>query len=80
MASEQTFEQQLQHHAGGLVRVCYGAWADHARLIGKIGLLMSVATTRTGRGAQVEVLIDGSVKKLILYPDELELLGADDAK
>jgi hypothetical protein len=80
MASEQTFEQKLQSHMGGLVRVCYGAWADHARLIGKIGLLMSVATTRTGRSAQAELLIDGSVKKLILYPDEIELIGADDAK
>jgi hypothetical protein len=76
MPSDQTFEQQLQSHVGGLVRVrSDGGYANS--LNGKIGLLMSVATARV-RSAQIEVLIDGSVKKLILYPEEIEIIGADD--
>ncbi len=80
MPSDQTFEQQLQSHVGGLVRVRYGAWAASSGLNGKIGLLMSVGHLVTDRSAQIEVLIDGSVRILVVYTDELELLGADDAR
>ena len=79
MPCDQTFGQQLQPHVGGLVRVRYGAWAASSGLNGKIGLLISVADASRRRSAQIEVLIDGSVRFLLLYPHELELLGADDA-
>jgi hypothetical protein len=76
MPSDQTFEQQVQAHVGGLVRVRYDD-GGASGLNGKIGLLMSVATARV-RSAQIEVLIDGSVKILVVYPNEIELIGADD--
>ncbi len=86
MAREQTFEQKLQPHVGGLVRVrCDDGYANS--LNGKIGLLMSASegraaptALRAGREApmQIEVLIDGSVRILLLYPQEIELIGADD--
>jgi hypothetical protein len=79
MPGDQTFEQQLQPHVGGLVRVCYGAWAAPRGLNGKIGLLMGVATSGRALGAQIELLIDGRVRILLVYPHELELLPADDA-
>ena len=48
---------------------------------GKIGLLMGV-TTACGRAAPggqwVKLLIDGSIKKLLLYPGDLKFIGADD--
>jgi len=80
MPSDQTFEQQLQSHVGGLVRVCYGAWAASTGLNGKIGLLMSVpgAHCDDPLALLLEVLIDGSVRSLIVYPHEIELIGADD--
>ena len=82
MASEQTLVQKLQSHMGGLVRVrCDDGYANS--LNGKIGLLMSASEGRAGAGLaapmQIEVLIDGSVRILLLYPQELELLGSDDA-
>ena len=81
MPSDQTFGQQLQSHVGGLVRVCYGAWAASSGLNGKIGLLMSVGAGPPAGPptAQIEVLIDGSVRILVVYTNELELIGADDA-
>ena len=81
MASEQTLVQKLQPHVGGLVRVrCDDGRASG--LNGKIGLLMSVTACKAPwlSRAVVELLIDGSVRSLFLYPDELELIGADDAK
>jgi hypothetical protein len=83
MAREQTFEQKLQPHVGGLVRVRYGAaGAIGEDLSGKIGLLMSVVGADgpgdPRRSAQIEVLIDGSVRSLIVYLHEIELIGADD--
>ena len=81
--SETSFHEKLNSHVGGLVRVRFGAWAASSGLNGKIGLLMSASEGRAGaadRGApmQIEVLIDGSVRILLLYPDEIELIGADD--
>ncbi len=73
MPSDQTFGQKLQPHVGGLVRVCYDDGGTSG-FNGKIGLLMSVAP-RLARSAQIEVLIDGSVKILVVYPNELELIG-----
>jgi hypothetical protein len=48
---------------------------------GKIGLLMGVTTAFSGtnrRSAWVNLLIDGSIKKLLLYPGDLKFIGADD--
>jgi len=78
MPSDQTFEQQLQSHVGGLVRVCYDD-GGASSLNGKIGLLMGGVPDGARWAAQIEVLIDGSVKILVVYPNELELIGADDA-
>jgi hypothetical protein len=75
MPSDQTFGQQLQPHVGGLVRVCY----DDGSTSGfnfKIGLLMSV-TAGSPSSAVVEVFIEEKVRSLLLYSNELELLGAD---
>ena len=86
MTYDQTLEQ-LKSHVGGLVRVRVGAWRDSRATArefdGKIGLLMS-AFPAFGAGIRVdaqwvEMLIDGSIKNIFLYPDELEFLGADDA-
>ncbi len=81
MAREQTFEQKLQSHMGGLVRVRNYAGDGASGLNGKIGLLMSVSEacrSRSARTSQIEVLIDGNVRTLYVYPRELELIGADD--
>ncbi len=82
MTREKTFGQQLQPHVGELVRVrIYGGGVGG--LSGKIGLLMSVSeawSARSSPTAQIEVFIDGNVRTLYVYPRELELLGADDAK
>jgi hypothetical protein len=77
MPDDQTFEQRLKSHTGGLVRVFDEAKVDRS-LRGKIGLLMSARHLYTRGPVRVELLIDGSVKKLLLYPSELEFLGADD--
>ena len=61
---------------GGLVRVCYDDGGTSG-LNGKIGLLMSV-TACGATSAVVEVLIEERVRSLLLYSNELELLGADD--
>ncbi len=87
MPGDQTFEQQLQSHVGGLVQVRVGAWrrgwAASREFDGKIGLLMSTFPAFGGGisvDAQwVELLIDESIKNIFLYPDEVEFLGADDA-
>jgi hypothetical protein len=78
MPSDQTFEQQLQSHVGGLVRVCYDDGGGSG-LNGKIGLLMGVTTAFAASRAVVEVLIEERVRSLLLYSNELELLPADDA-
>ena len=77
MPGDQTFEQQLQPQVGGLVRVCYDDGGTSG-LNGKIGLLMGVSTARVARSAQIEVLIDRRVRILVVYSNELELIGADD--
>ncbi len=80
--SESSLLEQLKSHMGGLVRVrCDDGYANS--LNGKIGLLMSASEAErddhyVGEPMQIEVLIDGSVRILLLYPHELELLGADD--
>ena len=82
MPGDQTFEQQLQSHVGELVRVCYDGGGGASSLNGKIGLLMGVGALRldacTSTSAVVEVLIEERVRSLLLYSNELELLGADD--
>jgi hypothetical protein len=82
--SETSFHEKLNSHVGGLVRVrCDDGYANS--LNGKIGLLMSASEGRRsairdcGAPMQIEVLIDGSVRILLLYPQELEFIGADDA-
>ena len=77
MPDDQTFEQRLKSHTGGLVRVVDEAKVDPA-LRGNIGLLVSARLLYSRGPVRVELLIDGSVKKLLLYPDELEFLGAED--
>jgi hypothetical protein len=85
MTREQTFEQQLKSHQGGLIRVRVGAWregwATTREFDGKIGLLMRTLPGFAGSDyAQfIELLIDESIKNIFLYPDEVEFLGADDA-
>jgi len=82
--SESSLFEQLKSHVGGLVRVRYDD-GGASGLNGKIGLLMGVfdpRRVRAGdlRAAQIELLIDGSVKILVVYTNELELIGADDAR
>jgi hypothetical protein len=51
--------------------------------MGKIGLLLSVDPAPrwvVEDVAVVKLLIDGSVRILVVYPHEIEFLGADDAK
>ncbi len=81
MSLEISLHEKLQPHVGGLVRMRnYGA----SGLNGKIGLLMSVSeawrSSRPAAPAQIEVLIDGSIRSLIVYPHEIDLIGADDAR
>jgi hypothetical protein len=85
--SESSFHEQLKSHQGGLIRVRVSAWregwATTREFDGKIGLLMSTFPAFGGGisvDAQwIELLIDGSIKNIFLYPDEVEFLGADDA-
>jgi hypothetical protein len=92
MASDQTFEQKLQSHMGGLVRVLYTERRREAArqrpllrldddVIGKIGLLLRSESRLTlwHTVVKVELLIDGKIKELILLSGELEFLGAEDA-
>lgn len=79
--SERDFVNRLREHVGGLVRVrCDDGRASG--LNGKIGLLMSVTAFKAPwlSRAVIELLIDDSVRILFLYPDEIELIGADDAR
>jgi hypothetical protein len=78
MPGNQTFEQQLKSHVGGLVKVVDEAKVDPA-LRGKIGLALSARAMYSRGPVRVELLIDGSVRSLLLYSNELEFLGADDA-
>jgi hypothetical protein len=78
MTDDQTFEQRLKSHVGGLVRVVDEAKVDPA-LRGKIGLALSARGMYSRGPVRVELLIDGSVRSLLLYPSELEFLGAEDA-
>ena len=79
---KKVFEQQLQSRRGSLVQVRTGGLTRSARnFSGKIGILVRVdddAVEAWQHVVQVWVLIDDSVKKLILYPEEIELIGADD--
>ena len=77
MPSDQTFEQKLQPHVGGLVRVRYDDGGTSG-LNGKIGLLIGATTAFEASSAVVEVLIEERVRSLLLYSNELEFLGADD--
>ena len=80
--SESSFLEQLKSHVGGLVRVAeLNSGRTASVFSGKIGLLLGAEL----RGflltsMMVELLIDGSANKLLLYPGELELIGAVDAK
>jgi hypothetical protein len=78
MPDDQTFEQRLKSHTGGLVRVVDEAKVDPA-LRGNIGLLVSAKLLFSRGPVRVELLIDGSVRSLLLYQSELEFLGANDA-
>jgi hypothetical protein len=82
MAREQTFGRRLRYHRGGLVRVRLtydAARRGLADIGGKIGLLMGVKSGDILGGVFIELLIDGRVRSLLLYPGDLEFLGADDA-
>jgi hypothetical protein len=82
MAREQTFGRRLRYHRGGLVRVRLtydAARRGLADLGGKIGLLMNANPGDILGGVCIELLIDGSFRSLLLYPGDLEFLGADDA-
>jgi hypothetical protein len=81
MASDQTFEQQLQSHMCDLVRVREVYGGIEIDLKGKIGLLMSATRWHCGPMGemQIELLIDGRFCSIYVYPHELEFIGADDA-
>lgn len=82
MPDDQTFEQRCQSHVGGLVRVVTKNSAVKGLIMGKIGLLLSAEAESmwvVEDVAVVKLLIDGSVKILVVYPNEIELLGGDDA-
>jgi hypothetical protein len=76
MPGDQTFEQQLQPHVGGLVRVLFDD-GSASSLNGKIGLLLG-ASAWGAKNALVEVLIEERVRSLLLYSNELEFIGVDD--
>ncbi len=81
--SELSLHEKLQPHVGGLVRVVTKNSAVDGLSMGKIGLLLSVDPAPrwvVEDVAVVKLLIDGSVRILVVYPHEIEFLGADDAK
>jgi len=78
MPGDQTFEQQLQSHTGGLVRVDDEA-LDDPGLRGHIGLLVSARLLYSHGPALVALLADGIVHTFYAYPGELEFIGSDDA-
>jgi len=72
--------KKLQPHVGGLVRLVTKDSAVVGLSMGKIGLLLSAGPsdrTVLVDHAVVKLLIDGSVRILFVYPDELELIGAE---
>jgi hypothetical protein len=81
MARERTLVQKLQSHRGSLVQVRADPSGDAIDLNGKIGLLMDMCTTayRPLGDVRIELLIDGRVRRIYVYPHELEFIGADDA-
>jgi len=75
MAREKTFEQQLQPHVGGVVKVIRGGiYCEH---VGKLGILLEVSSSQ--RAAWVNLLIDGKIRLLYVHSGDLEFIGADDA-
>jgi hypothetical protein len=81
--SETSLIEQLQPRVGGLVRVVTKNSAVDGLSMGKIGLLLSAEAESlwvVEDVAVVKLLIDGSVRILVVYPHEIELIGAEDAK
>ena len=78
---ETSLHEKLQTQVGGLVRVVTKNSAVDDPALGKIGLLLSADPAPSWvveDVAVVKLLIDGRVRSLIVYPGELEFLGADD--
>ena len=70
---------KIHAHVGGLVR--FNNLDPHrlTSLSGKIGLLTWADGKYDDLSMTICLLIDGSVRFLLLYPREIELIGADDA-
>jgi hypothetical protein len=78
--SESSFHERLQSHRGGLVRVSRRAsvmWGSR-ELSSKIGILVEAGSVLYDGGAWVDMLIDGKIRPLYVYPGDLEFIGADD--
>jgi len=83
MSLDASFYEQLQSHVGGMVQVVRGVRQPiFGELVGEIGILLSI----DGRWrnsllglARINLFIGGSIRALDLEPDEIELIGADDA-
>jgi hypothetical protein len=76
MPDDQTFEQRLESHVGGLVRTLN----EGGNLFGKIGILLSAERVKgySGQLVRIELFIDGRVLALFVYQSEIELIGAVD--
>jgi hypothetical protein len=69
---KRSFHERLQSHVGGLVRVRDG-WPE---LADQIGLLMGSENMKFGTYEMVraKLLIDGNVRTLYFYSNELEFI------
>jgi hypothetical protein len=79
---KRSFHEKLQPHVGGLVRVVNKDSAVDGLSMGKIGLLLSAGPAPrwvVEDVAVVKLLIDGSARIFLVYPHDLEFIGADDA-
>jgi len=77
MTSQQTFFEKLRAHEGGLVKldISGGPWKSRHPLSGKTGMVCSVDVVgRTGTAAKVSLFIDGKVRTVYLYEDEVQFL------
>ncbi len=74
--SKHSFHEQIQPHVGRIVKVLCLGYSDLT--YGQLGLLVR-ARGDDAMTAWVDLLIDGRVRTLYVYPGDLELIGAEDA-
>jgi hypothetical protein len=84
MCLDNSFYEQLQSHVGGMVRVVRGVGQhpNFEELVGEIGILLSIDDRWRNSLlslVRINLFIGGSIRALNLEPDEIELIGANDA-